>query len=270
MANAGSSLGGRARLPAVSLPVGPTAHSLVARQTVSGITGTSAAFAIEADCAPPTLQIAAPTCGGWVDARDDLATAPGVQAEVRVSSPNQPQVDVTLTLARASGSSTVQTSFASMLSPGATVHVLGAMDFGTNGLARLVASALDGFGNATVTPVCNVTVARSPSLTLTPFAVTTFDASNRAAFDCRPSTPQLDLTVAGTTTASSGSLVTVQVGSAAPALATVTSGAFSACLPAPNGASSIEASVTDTNGLDGVSGTASAAPLGITVVGVGY
>lgn len=269
VADATSSLGGRATLRGLVLSSSQTAHMLVARQTAFGLTGTSAPLAIQADCVGPSLAITTPICGGWVDASDDVSPNAGIQTQVVVNSPNTPQVDATLSLVRASGTSTVVTGFASMLSPGATDYSFSALDFGTSGVVRMVATALDPFGNSTVTGVCSVTVARSPFITLTPLATTTFGAGNLAAYDCRPSTAGLDLAIGGTTSATNGSNVTVQIGGALPVVTTVVGGGYSACAPAPNGSSNVFASVTDGNGLDGVSGTASAAPIAITVNGVG-
>lgn len=269
VADATSSLGGRATIAGVSLGTNTTNHTLVARQTEFGLTGTSSPIAIGADCSAPKLSISSPMCGGWVDASDDVSPNAGIQTQVVVSSPNDPQVDVTLTLVRSPGTSTVVSSYASMLSPTATEQSFSALDFGTVGGVSLVAASVDSFGNATVTPVCSVIVARSPYLALTPLATTTFNPGNRAAFDCRPSTAGLDLAISGTTSASDGSQVTVQIGDAVAVVAAVQSGGFSACAPAPNGTSNVFASVTDVDGRDGVAGTAAAAPITITVSGVG-
>lgn len=263
-ANIASSLGGRAVLRNVSLPSARIDHTLIARETMSGLSGSSTPLAVSGDCSPPTVTIIGPTCGGFVGPDDDVSSAAGLQVPVRVASPNVPQADVTLTVVSGAGTSSTSTSLASALPPGATEHVFSAVDLGGAGSARLVASAIDAFGNTGVTATCAVTVTGLPTIDLDPLAKTSFTYADLATSDCVPG-GGLDLVVAGSTNATSGSRVTVTIGSGAPIVATVSAGRFTACVPAPEGTSEIRATVDDTVFSDGVAGTAAAVPILIDV-----
>lgn len=267
VANASSSLGGRATFASVSIPASVTsAHSFIARQTVSGVTGASTAVAITSDCEPPVLVITTPaTCPATLGAADDVSAAAGMQAPVTVSSPNVPQLDLTVTVQQAGAGMSTATSLAANLPGGATSHSFSAIEFGGAGTASLRASATDAFNNTTTTSACSVTITDLPTIQLTALATTTFNSSNAATFDCNTGNTGLDLTISGTTNATAGSSVTLQIGSGAAVNTTVGSNAFSACVPAPEGASNVTASVNDLVPSDGTSGMASALPIAITV-----
>lgn len=264
--NAQSALGGRATFTNVSFAAGTTtAHTLVATQNDGGLVGTSPMVGIATDCLAPTLSVTSPTCGSSLGTADDVAATPGIQAPVTIGSPNTPQVDVTVTVTTSSGVSSSTTSLASSLPPNATAHTFSSVNFGGAGTVMLAASALDSFGNTAVTSACSIVVTDLPSIDLTPLAKTTFNTADLAT-DCSSGNSSLDLTIAGTTDATVGSNVTLQIGVGAPIMVTVQAGGtFTGCVPAPEGTSQVNATVNDTVGSDGISGMASAVPITIVV-----
>jgi len=267
VANASSSHGGRATFASVSIPTSVTSmHSFVARQTVSTATGVSPMLAVGADCEPPTLALTVPaSCPTSLGEADDVSPDAGIQAPVTVSSPNTPQLDVTVTVTDSSSGMTTATSLASSLPSGATSHSFAAIEFGGAGMKTLTATATDGFANTTTTAACAVTVTNLPTIALNALATTTFTSQNAPTYDCDTSTIALELTISGTTDATAGSDVTLQIGAGASLVVPVSAGAFTGCVAAPEGMSNVTATVNDLDGSDGESGMASAMPIAITV-----
>lgn len=269
VADSGSVLGGRALFASVALPTSTTSFVLTARQSVSGNVGTSTPVAITGDCQAPSLAITSPACGSTLTTANDVdGTTPGVQADVSVSSPNSPQVAVTLSIANAGGGG-VWTATNSAASASGDVQLFTAADFDSNGLKNVSATATDSFGNVGTSAACQVTVVTSlPSVAITvPSNNATINASNVASFNCDGNPSTTDLTVTATTDATNGSAATVQIGNDPVVNTTVSGGQVSVCLPVmQQGVQQIVVTVTDTDASDGAVGVAASAPVTISVL----
>lgn len=268
-ADSGSVLGGRALFSSVALPATTTTFVLMARQTVSGTVGTSTPIAISGDCQAPSLAISSPACGSTLTTADDVdASAPGVQMDVSVSSPNSPQVPVTLTITTVMGGG-VWTATNSAASASGNVQLFAAADFDSNGQKSVVATATDTFGNVGTSAACQVTVVTQlPSIAVTvPSNNATINASTVGAFNCDGNLATTDLTVTATTDATNGSAATVQIGSDPAVNTTVSGGQVSVCLPVlQQGVQQIVVTVTDTDASDGAVGIAASAPVTVRVL----
>ena len=220
----------------VPLLLSQTSHAVVARQTVAGLTGTSGAITVEADCEAPSLLVSFPTCGSVLrPASDDMGAADGFQHRVSIDNPNNPAPDVTLVITDGDMIETERRVGLAADRVG-TLHVFEEADFDLGGVMSIVATATDAFGNVGTTPACTVTVADLPTLSgITPSSGTVFDASATPSVDC--SGDGFPVTVTATTDADEGdgATATVQVGSDAPVTATLSGGAISACVLLPRG-----------------------------------
>lgn len=256
LADGTSAFGGRATFTSVALPTADTTFSVFARQTAAGSTGTSNPVALFGDCSAPTLTITSPMCGSVVSTADDTNPGlSGIQRSVTVASPNDPQIDVELTII----STTMSLSYnATSTMPTGTDHVFPNATFAFAATFDVVGTGADPFGNAAQTPSCQVVVTSLPTLAFTaPAANTVINAANAAASDCSGAAG-LQVQVTATTNATNGSAATVQIGTGAAVATTVMGGTISACADAPQGVSNIEIEVVDVDTSDGVSGTATA------------
>lgn len=212
-------------------------YSLTASQTVAGLTGTSAAILIGADCDPPVPTFASPLCNSQlnVDTDDSQLGSPGVQHDVTVNNGGVPHV--TLTVGNASplagdGDQT-STTFADV-------------SFGDPGAVTMSASVTDAQGNVG-TVSCQVQVVEAPTVDIlvpgapTPPATATLLST---AADCDAGSGY-GITVSGTTSALAGSTVEVDIDGGLPfAFADVVDGGggpntFTGCLPIADGANQI-------------------------------
>lgn len=259
-ANGASPLGGRATFASVALPTASTSFTVFARQTVAGSTGLSVPVALQADCVEPVLSISAPACDvnmPITGADDTNSMLTGIQRPVTVSSPNTPQVDVTLTIVSTGGSlSYMATSNTAV----GNDHVFSGASFNFAADFNVFATATDAFGNAgSAMPACVMRVEDLPSLMITtPAAGFVVNATNASTADCDSGTGGIQLAVSANTNATNGSAATIQIGVGATFNTTVTGGVISGCVDAPQGTSNITVAVNDTTTGDGVSGMAQA------------
>jgi FG-GAP repeat protein len=215
---------------------------LTARQIAEGVPSALASVSVQADCDLPVLAITSPTCNGQLAlAGDDVDLAsPGLQFDVSVANGGVPTVTLTVTRTtsselEATGSAT-QTDFA-------------AVNLGGAGQITLGACATDPQGNTACAPSCPITIAAEPSIAITnPRPPATFTIED----DCDTGETGLSIQVQGTTNAAAGSPVELSIGTGTPTTALVASGAYSACVQAPDGEDqTLSATVTDSaTGLD--------------------
>jgi len=238
---------GVATFSSVTLPTSAS-FNVVAEQTVGGLVGTSAPITLGADCIPPNLAITRPlVCPATLrPATDDEDTsAPGFQYEVRVQNPDEPPLDVTLTITD-SGGSVIYTETSTTRS--GLVNVFPDADFGAGGDLTVEACATDSFGNTTCV-TCAVVVEDLPTVSImNPAMNAVLDDGD----DCDGSASGMQVRVQGTTDADPGSTVSVDIAG------TVTTGSvmagsplntFDVCADAPEGSDmTLRVTITDSRG----------------------
>jgi hypothetical protein len=210
---------------------------LSAVQTALGLASEPASVSVKADCEAPVLTFEAPLCNTLLalDGDDvDPGTA-GLQFDVNVANGGVPEVILTVL---AAGNTDLEA-----IGDDANTEFAG-VDLGDPGTVSLLACATDPQGNEGCTSSCALTVAAEAGITITdprpPAVFTMVD-------DCDPSALGLQITVEGTSDATNGSPVEVGVGTGTPSTVLLASGAFSACVQAPEGDDqTLTATVTDT------------------------
>ncbi len=211
--------------------------SLSARQTVAGLVGTSDPVVVQADCQAPQLGFSAPTCGGQLalEGNDADPQTDGLQFTVSVLNGGVPAV--TLALTRDGASTTFEVAGNETSTQFVDITLGGVGDI------ELEACATDAQGNSGCTLPCSVSIVDQPLVTIaTPPPLATLTSAD----DCGVASG-LQVTVAGTTDAIDGSTALVTLGGGTPETVSVASGAWSACVDAPDGVSqTLTVTVTDT------------------------
>ncbi|HJL19552.1 MAG TPA: VCBS repeat-containing protein [Sandaracinaceae bacterium LLY-WYZ-13_1] len=240
---------GKATFAMVSLPtVGSwDTFPVVARQTVDRLDGESTAVSLQSDCVAPELTISRPTCGGRLfPATQDESADPGFQYRTDVQNPLDPESDVTLTIQPAGGGAPVYMETDTTTS---SIRNFPNANYGAGGMLEVVVTATDEAGNvgSNAPPACVVTVEDLPTVNITePTMGDVLSASDDCSSDAG-----LQVSVTGTTDASAGETVEVNV-DGAPVITSGTvgsGGAISECVDVPDGRSvMIEVVVTDSRG----------------------
>ncbi|MET0413443.1 MAG: hypothetical protein ABW217_19195 [Polyangiaceae bacterium] len=225
--NGSSGLATFAQVSLVSRDDGSNA-SITARQTVDGLTGTSAVRLLRPDCHLPDIRFAnSARCNGQLSltGNDSNSGTSGLQYVISVLNDGATNVALDVTL----GS---DPTFQPTATPGSGPATFFSVDFGEDETtAVLHACGEDQAGNANCSASCSVQIADVPLVTIT-------DPSNNAVLtidddDCAPGTPGLQVQVAGTVDAVDGSNVVISVGTTVTSSGTlVASGAFDACVDA--------------------------------------
>ena len=226
----GGTLAGTATFASVPLPLAPSfMHRMTARQTVSGLVGTSDALVLAADCQRPALSVFRPTCGGSISsANDSNPGLDGFQTQVVISNPNSAPSDVQLVITV--GDTQTYTDVSTVAERVGINHLFDDATFGAGGEAQIVATSTDSFGNVGTTPACPFVVGDVPELTIdSPGPDTVVNVANVAASDCDPGTEGIQLEVTGTTSAVDGSTYTITV-NGEETVGAILSGVFSECV----------------------------------------
>jgi hypothetical protein len=218
--------------------------SITARQSVDGLTGTSAVRLVRPDCHLPDIRFAnSARCNGQLSltGNDSNGGTPGLQYVISVLNDGVVGVDLGVTLG-------TDPEFHPTATPGSGPATFFTVDFGEDETtAVLQACGEDQAGNENCSASCSIQIADVPVVTIT-------DPSNNAVLtidddDCDLVTAGLQVHVQGTVDADDGSNVVISVGSTVTSTGiTVASGGFEACVDAlddgPN--KPLTVSVTDT------------------------
>ena len=209
---------------------------LTATQTAQGVPSTPASVTVQADCEAPVVSITAPVCGSSLALLgDDVAPGTtGLQIDVSVANGGVPDVTLTVTT---SSSTDIESS------GDTTTTEFSAVDLGGAGSVTLAACATDAQGNQGCSTPCSLSIVAEPAIAITsPRPPATFTIED----DCDTGTVGLQIPVQGTSSATDGSDVELSVGTGSPLIVPLTAGAFSACVPAPDGDNqTLTATVTD-------------------------
>lgn len=216
---------------------GATTQIAVA-QTADGLTSPAESVDVQADCNAPVLSFTAPICGGQLSiATDDVdGLTAGLQFDVVVANGGVPDVDLTVTRGASSSESSA--------SGDATSTTFVSADLGGTGDIELTACATDPQGNQGCTSACAVSIVDAPAVSIT--SPTEGAVISTSTADCDAVAAGLQLEVQGTTSAVDGSNVEVTLGAAATGPASVTGGAWTACIEVVDGDNqTLTAGVTD-------------------------